>query len=839
MIGTMIMEQSQNVPLQLALDFVEHTNKHLFLTGKAGTGKTTFLQNLRKRSHKRMVVVAPTGVAAMNAGGVTIHSFFQVPFGPYVPATEGSPSSLARQESARKFGREKKGILRSLDLLVIDEISMVRADLLDAIDEVLRQYRDRSRPFGGVQLLMIGDLQQLAPVVKDEEWKLLKDHYQTPFFFGSQALQKTEYVSVMLQHIYRQRDTMFIDILNAIRDNRLQGDLLQRLNSRCQPGFHPPAGEGYITLTTHNYQAQQINEVELGRLAGKAATFTAEVEGDFPEYMYPTEPNLTIKKGAQVMFAKNDGGRDKRYFNGKIGTVTGMREDFILVQCPGEEMPIYVERAEWQNYKYVLDEATREIRETVAGTFRQYPLKLAWAITIHKSQGLTFDKAIVDANAAFTHGQVYVALSRCRSLEGLVLRSPLSPASIISNASIKGFTGDIEKNQPTEAALHSARQQYQQHLLLELFNFKPLFGKLQYCARLGQEHSGSLAAGFGETFTSMVTAFGQEIAPVGEKFVFQMGKLGLYDGPAEDNQPLQERLRQAGAYFAGKLDALVLQPMKAAPADTDNKAVKKSVQTALENAHSEAFAKLACLKVLATEGFVVGSLLAARAKATLEPMETKQAAPRKATTGTGGSGHAGLYARLKAWRDAKAKEWEVPAFMILPLKTLEALVAQVPRTMAQLHTIKGLGKKKIEQMGSEILAVIEELEQQEELPPYSGADEPEAKVKAKPAGPNPTSQVTFDLFLGGQSVATIALTRGLAVSTIESHLAQYVGTGELDIHRLVDTEKVRLVTDFFARHHTASMGSAKAALGEAVSFSDLKLVMKYLEFTGKRSGVVQ
>jgi uncharacterized protein YpbB len=244
------------------------------------------------------------------------------------------------------------------------------------------------------------------------------------------------------------------------------------------------------------------------------------------------------------------------------------------------------------------------------------------------------------------------------------------------------------------------------------------------------------------------------------------------------------------------------------------------------------------VKVLATEGFVVSSLLAARAKATLEPMETKLAAPRKAAA-SAGPGHAGLYARLKAWRDAKAKEWEVPAFMILPLKTLEALVAQVPRTMAQLHTIKGLGKKKIAQMGSEILAVIEELEQQEELPPYSGADEPEAKVKSKPAGPNPTSQVSFDLFLGGQSVATIALTRGLAVSTIESHLAQYVSTGELDIGRLVDSEKVRLITDFFATHDTTSMGSAKAALGEAVSFSDLRLVMKHLEFTGKKSGVEQ
>lgn len=824
------MEQSQNTPLQLALGYVEHTDKNLFLTGKAGTGKTTFLQNLKKRSPKRMVVVAPTGVAAMNAGGVTIHSFFQIPFGPYVPALAPGGFSPSRGEPARRFSREKIGIIRSLDLLVIDEISMVRADVLDAIDEVLRRYKDRNRAFGGVQLLMIGDLQQLAPVVKDEEWKLLKDHYQTPFFFGSQALQKTQYVSVTLQHIYRQRDQTFINILNAIRDNQLTGELLQQLNRRCLSGFSPAAGEGYITLTTHNYQAQQINEGELQKLPGREKTFSAVIEGDFPDYMYPTEQTLTLKKGAQVMFAKNDVTREKRYFNGKIGTVHEIREDMIIVQCAGEKEPIYVQPTEWSNFKYVLNEGTKEIQETVAGIFRQYPLKLAWAITIHKSQGLTFDKAIIDANAAFTHGQVYVALSRCRSLEGLVLRNPLSPASIISNASIKGFTGNVEKNQPTPEALQTARQQFQQQSLLELFSFRPLLGKLQYCARLGQEHAGSLPAGFGDTFTGMIQTFEGEVIAVAEKFAGQMQKLGLYEIPVEENEPLQARIRQASSYFAGKIDPLVLQPLRSMPVDTDNKAVQKSVQNALEYALTETHVKSACLKAVEKDGFSVTTYLGTRAKASLETLETR---PAKKTTEN--FSHP-VHARLKAWRDKKAADWDVPAYMILPLKTMEALVGRIPRTAAQLHTIKGLGKKKIEQMGAEILAVIAEVEAEEALPLYAGTGEPESAPKAKPSGPNQTSQVSYDLFVAGKSVNEIAETRGLVASTIENHLIQYIGTGELDVFRLVPAEKVNLIADFFARNDTAAMGAAKAALGEEVSYTELRMVMKHLAWKGKLPG---
>lgn len=386
------METINNPQLQLAFDFVQYTGTNIFLTGKAGTGKTTFLHNLKKKSPKRMIVVAPTGVAAINAGGVTIHSFFQMPFGPFIPADFAKNSSPQEEDKIasrhnQKFNREKINIIKSLDLLVIDEISMVRADLLDGIDEVLRRYKDRYKPFGGVQLLMIGDLQQLAPVAKDDEWNLLKDYYNTVFFFSSKALQKTKHITIELKHIYRQSDSIFIAMLNKIRENNIDDKTLGELNKRHIPGFDPEEKEGYITLTTHNYQAQEINESKLRKLSAKSHSFNAKIEGEFPEYSYPTEFELILKTGAQVMFVKNDSSPDKQYFNGKIGRVTNFSEGIIYVKCSGEPSPIQVEKEEWQNTKYSIDDKTKEIKETVAGTFVQYPLKLAWPLQYIKVRG--------------------------------------------------------------------------------------------------------------------------------------------------------------------------------------------------------------------------------------------------------------------------------------------------------------------------------------------------------------------------------------------------------------------------------------------------------------------
>lgn len=437
----------ENPELELARRFVERTATSVFLTGKAGTGKTTFLRELRARSPKRMIVLAPTGVAAINAGGVTIHSFFQLAFAPYVPESERGIAPDRPREAVR-FSRQKIAIIKSIDLLVIDEISMVRADVLDAVSDVLRRFRDRRKPFGGVQLLLIGDVRQLAPVVRDEEWALLRTFYDSPFFFDSKALKQTDYVGIELQRVYRQSDGRFVELLNRVRDGRVDRNVLDELNRRYVPGFRPGDDEGYITLTSHNHTADAINERRLAELDAPSHTFEAEIEGAFPEYLYPTHPSLMLKKGAQVMFVKNDPSPEKRYYNGRIGTVTALDENRVEVLPRGESVPIAVEPAEWTNAKYVIDPDSKEISERIEGRFVQYPLRTAWAITIHKSQGLTFDRAVIDAAASFSHGQVYVALSRCRSLDGLVLSSPLDERCIVGDPTVQGFCERVSSERP-------------------------------------------------------------------------------------------------------------------------------------------------------------------------------------------------------------------------------------------------------------------------------------------------------------------------------------------------------------------------------------------------------
>lgn len=440
------MTMQTNQDFELALDLLQNTGINLFLTGKAGTGKTTFLKRLKEISPKRMIVVAPTGVAAINAGGVTIHSFFQLSFGPYLSPTLKEEEEK-KPDFKHQFRKEKINILRSMDLLVIDEVSMVRADVLDAISDILRRYRDGSKPFGGVQLLLIGDLQQLAPVAKEDEWNVLKDYYPSTFFFESKALAESSYFCIELTHVYRQNDTHFIQLLNNIRENRFDDATLAQLNQRYIPNFRPAHNSDYITLTTHNYQAQQINSRNLAELPDEPYTFTATIENDFPEYSYPTDEQLTLKRGAQVMFVKNDSSSEKRYYNGKIGKIVFINADKITVADEtGQE--IDVEKETWSNLKYTIDPETQEIVESVSGTFSQYPLKTAWAITIHKSQGLTFDHAIIDVSAAFSHGQAYVALSRCKTLEGVVLNSPITRNAMISDSRINAFISASEKHYP-------------------------------------------------------------------------------------------------------------------------------------------------------------------------------------------------------------------------------------------------------------------------------------------------------------------------------------------------------------------------------------------------------
>ena len=455
----------KNSELRHAWDFVEHTGISIFLTGKAGTGKTTFLRTLKEKSSKRSIIVAPTGVAAINAGGMTIHSFFQLPLSPFVPEVNF--------KNRFDYSKEKRKIIRTLDLLIIDEISMVRSDVLDAIDSVLRRFREHEKPFGGVQLLMIGDLQQLTPVVTPEDEVILQRYYDTSYFFGSKALRSISYVTIELTHVYRQQDKEFITLLNNIREGQVSETDLKRLNERFNPNFEPEVGSDYIRLTTHNKMAESYNEVQLYNLPSKACTFTAEADGNFPEYNYPADFKLTLKRGAQVMFIRND--NNGRYYNGRIGHVTHIDNEKILVLCPGDDKEIEVQQETWENTKYSLNEKTKQIEAEVQGTFKQYPLRLAWAITIHKSQGLTFEHAIIDAQSSFAAGQVYVALSRCKTLEGLILASPISSSAIINDNQVMNYIShQTEEAAKSIAALPTLKAEYYRQLLLELFSFTDL-----------------------------------------------------------------------------------------------------------------------------------------------------------------------------------------------------------------------------------------------------------------------------------------------------------------------------------------------------------------------------
>jgi GTPase SAR1 family protein len=829
------MESVSNQDLLLAFDFVRYTNRNIFLTGKAGTGKTTFLHDLKKSSPKRMVVLAPTGVAAINAGGVTIHSFFQLPFHPYVPSFYSS-ENIAENPAAQKeppgykMSREKINIIKSLDLLVIDEISMVRADTLDAVDSALRRYKNRYLPFGGVQLLMIGDLRQLAPVVKDEDREILDKYYDSYFFFGSRALSSTDYVTIELKHIYRQNDQVFIDMLNKVRDNHVDSEVLDELNKRFIPDFDPDSGGGYITLTTHNYQADLLNESKLGKLRGSPHSFKAAIQDEFPEFSYPAASELILKEGAQVMFVKNDISRDKLFFNGKIGKVKAFEDDIIVVRCPGDDFPIRVEMTEWQNMKYSLDDETREIQETVIGTFTQYPLRLAWAITIHKSQGLTFDRAVIDARDAFAHGQVYVALSRCRTLDGLVLSSMISHRSIIDNHAISEFVSQTERNQPGQKELEDSKKAYQQLLLTELFDFTPLLRNLSYCLKIVGEHHGSLLGDPRKMIESAISGVRADLIEVSEKFHPQLKALLNHETDAESNTRLQDRVKKAGEYFSVKLEEALKEILSGYQVETDNKTARKSVSEALTRIKKEAVTKLACLNDVRS-GFMISKYLDTKAKSAVEIPAVRPQTAKIAEDSSGTIQHPVLLSRLKEWRNVKATEMKLPHYMILPQKTMVTLANFIPQSLPALKLVKGMGTKKSEKFGKELLDIIIAYRKEKNLPPEGTL--PGKKIQKKIR--EETKKISYDLFKEGKAISQIAEERKLSITTIEGHLAFYVGTGEIPINKFVSKEMTDLIAGHFEGDDDLRTGPVKVALGEQVSWSEIRFVASHLRFL-RRSG---
>ena len=716
--------EQQNEQLDLAWQFVERTGVNVFLTGKAGTGKTTFLRRLKERVPKRMVVVAPTGVAAINARGVTIHSFFQFPLAPYIPG-----GSFNTKDEKYRFSKEKKNIIRTLDLLVIDEISMVRADLLDQIDAVLRLHKDRHRPFGGVQLLMIGDLSQLAPVVKDSEWTLLREYYHTPYFFGSRALQQTQHVTIELTHVYRQTDHTFINILNEVRDNRLTSESLARLNSRVGNRQQTEAdsqfsilnsqfGDGTIRLTTHNATANRYNEERMNALEGIRFSFKAEVTGTFPESSYPAEETLTLKRGCQVMFLKNDS-QDSRYYNGKLGIVSAIDGEHICVRGIDDDEEIEVEPDVWTNARYVIDKETKEIREEIDGEFRQYPLRLAWAITVHKSQGLTFDRAVLDVNAAFASGQVYVALSRCRTLEGLVLTAPLSPSSVKTDAMVTHYMcTELEQARHTASHLTTLERDYYLSMLTELFSFATLESDFNRVLRLIDEHLYKVYPILLKEYKQAKERLAKEITAVSATFHRQYTALVMEAPDYATEAHLAERIHKAAAYFIKCLDDIIRPLAERASLDSDNRDIKERITEALYNLRQSFTQKRHLLTRVVDHGFSVSTYLKDKAIGMLSTESTaKRTRERKPSTATvtkvdvernADILHPQLFAHLRSWRSQRAEELGRPVYGVLTQKSLIGITNSLPTSERELLRMPGFGRKTLEMFGQEILAIVSE-----------------------------------------------------------------------------------------------------------------------------------
>ncbi len=796
----------ENAPMLVAEDYLLSTNKNLFLTGRAGTGKTTFLKRIIKSLPHRTAIVAPTGVAAINAGGATIHSFFQIGFGPFIPGAT----------LPQKFVTKAKiDTIKAVDLLVIDEISMVRADLLDAVDHALRRYKNKAKPFGGVQLLMIGDLQQLAPVVKDDEWHLLADHYKSPYFFDSKALQLAGFETIELRHIYRQTDEQFIALLNTIRNKNYTQSDLDLLNTRYIPEFEPPKDKNYITLTTTNRVADGINQKKLTELETKSYFKSATVTGEFPESMYPIDAKLEFKKGAQIMFIKNDSSRDKRYFNGKLGEIAYLSDQEIKVFFREENQTITVNPEIWENTKYVLNEKN-ELEQSVMGSFSQMPIKLAWAITIHKSQGLTFDHAIIDAQSSFAHGQVYVALSRCRTFEGLVLRTKIQKDSVITDRSLTEFTEKENEKTMDADRLKEAKIQTQQQLIHELYDFEGIDTKLNSFKRNieieARFYPQSVITELGLAYIT----FHDKVADVCAKFRSILNRDFHQNKLLAEQPEINARIVKGANVLSEILEKELYLPLSKLDLTIDNQETQAQIFNVGRAFLEDIFGKIKCFEVTKI-GFDTVNYLKAKTDAKLDFPKIKLFEKEKQYTTTDTKfekGEDAVLRSLKMWRNAIAQEKNIEPYMVLPQKTILAIAQKMPRNGTELGKISGMGTVKVRQFGAEILEIIAEF-----LPEKAGFDheldiyEPIVKPQKVKLEKVDSLELTYSLFLEGKNVAQIAAARNLAESTVEGHITKLITKGKIQSSQVLSNNEISLLQGFIIDNPTANNTEIVQALG--------------------------
>lgn len=749
----MTSTDDENNAIAIASKFINNTNRHVFLTGKAGTGKTTFLKYIIKNTYKNVVVAAPTGIAAINAGGVTLHSLFLLPFGGFVPTNDNAAifSDYLKINNRNtllkelKMSRVKRKLIQEMELLIIDEVSMLRADLLDAIDTILQSVRRNRTSFGGVQVLFIGDLLQLPPVVKDMEWNILKQYYKSPFFFDAQALANYPPLYIELEKIYRQTDHQFIDVLNNLRNNTITEKDVELLNKHYQPDFQPKKTENYIKLTTHNNVADALNSSELNKITNPSYFFKASVWGDFNENAYPLEATLELKKGAQIMFVKNDMTGAQRFFNGKIGVVSTISDSVIEVEFEDKNKPITVDRYIWKNIKYKVNDVTNEIEEDVVGTFTQFPLKLAWAITVHKSQGLTFEKAIIDVENAFAPGQVYVALSRLTSLNGLVLSSKINFKRLASDSTVADYGESKPDENTLNSILSNESQQFLKTYIITGFDFSFLHHQLfMHINSYGKDEKRSVKQSYFE-WANLLFKELEQAKEVADKFINQVKQIFAHQKPDFDKVVL-DRVNAAKTYFLPIL-----------------KKHSTSILSKIEELNEKKKVKVFLQELVDLDGL--------------------------------------FYKQIQSIQ-------KVEALLKSSINRLEFSKENI--SLAEEN------KQRLEELSQTI------------------------KLKKEPKTPKEkkekidTKKVTFDLYKEGKTIKEIAAERGFASTTIEGHLAHYVGLGLIDVKEFVEVEKMKTIIATIKKLDTNLLSEIKHHLGENYSYPEIKCTLAYHQNSNKK-----
>lgn len=824
-----------NSQFEHVLNFVNQTNQPIFLTGKAGTGKTTLLKYIRENTMKQMAVVAPTGVAAINAGGTTIHSFFQFPFAPFLPVLnlEGNADFSKQSVASFKYNSLRLSIFRKLELLVIDEISMVRADLLDQIDFVLRSTRKKMHlPFGGVQVMFIGDMHQLPPVVNHEEWRLLSNIYQSPYFFDSVVIRNNPPVYIELEKIYRQKDQNFIDILNKVRNNNLSFEDLEELNKHYRPDLSNNFIRDNITLTTHNQKADEINQKLLNELSDKAYVFKSKTDGIFGEKNYPADEQLTLKKGTRVMFLKNNA--EKNYYNGKIGIVTSVNDSTIKVKCEEDINEIEVGKETWTNVSYKLNKETKVIEEEILGTFSQYPLRLAWAITIHKSQGLTFEKVIIDAAHSFSAGQVYVALSRCRSLGGLTLSSKINAETLYNDKKILQFSSSNKQDQSAiDSIFNSSKNEYIKTILVNLFDLTDIIYSRKDLAGIFQLYKTRINASAGE-WTEKLFSKLDALNEVSNKFKNQLSNLIAVSSNVEYDENISKRLGQASVYFQTELEQ-VISLLKNIPFTTESKEAAEELNAELQSLFEQTFSKIALFKASAY-GFNLHEFLKAKLKIVYPSVRINVYENAKNAKISSDIDHPALYKKLLLLRDDICNEEQKPIYMVANNKALKELTEFLPTTTTELMQISGFGEARVEAFGDQFLSIIKDYMFEHDIESNMTAKSPKKEKKAKKEKADggekekkvSSKEQTFDLFKQGLSIEEISIMRGFAKTTLEGHLAPYISTGEINIDLLVSREKQKTILQALEKFDKATgLNPIKSSLPDDISFSEIRYVLAF------------